>query len=151
MLSDTLEAFSARARARGLSLVGSVDPEVDPVWMAPDKISRVLHNLLENAIRHSPPGGEVQLRAEAHNGTVVVSVRDSGEGIAPEDLPRIFDRFYRGDAARTRGHARDGLEDGGAGLGLAIAKGLVEAHGGRIWAESTPGHGTTMRFALPKS
>ena len=151
LISDTLEGFTARAQARGIALRGSVASGVDPVWMASDKISRVLQNLIENALRHTPGGGEIQLRAEVLNGMALVSLKDTGEGIAPDDLPRIFDRFYRGDAARSRSHAREGFDGGGAGLGLAIAKGLIEAHGGRIWAESVPGHGTVMKFTLPKS
>jgi signal transduction histidine kinase len=118
--------------------------------MAPDKIGRVLRNLVENAIRHTPAGGSIELRAEARPGEVEVTIRDTGEGIAPADLPRVFDRFYRGDAARTRGQAGEGLFSGGAGLGLAIARGLVEAHGGRIWAKSAQGQGTTIGFALPR-
>lgn len=151
LISDTLEGFTARAQARAITLRGSVAPGVDPVWMASDKISRVLQNLIENALRHTPGGGEIQLRAEVLDGMALVSLKDTGGGIAPQDLPRIFDRFYRGDAARSRSRAPEGLDGGGAGLGLAIAKGLVEAHGGRIWAESVPGHGTVMRFTLPKS
>ena len=151
LISDTLEGFTALAQARGITLRGSVASGVDPVWMASDKISRVLQNLIENALRHTPAGGQIQLRAEVLNGMALVSLKDTGEGIAPDDLPRIFDRFYRGDAARSRSHPHDGLERGGAGLGLAIAKGLIEAHGGRIWAESVPGHGTVMKFTLPKS
>ena len=151
LISDTLEGFTALAQARGITLRGSVASGVDPVWMASDKISRVLQNLIENALRHTPGGGQIQLRAEVLNGMALVSLKDTGEGIAPDDLPRIFDRFYRGDAARSRSHPHDGLERGGAGLGLAIAKGLIEAHGGRIWAESVPGHGTVMKFTLPKS
>ena len=150
LISDTLEGFTVRAQAKGLALHGSVDPHVDPVWMAPDKISRVLQNLIENAIRHTAAGGEIHLRAEVCDGMILVSLKDTGEGITPEDLPRIFDRFYRGDAARTRNRSRESSE-GGAGLGLAIAKGLVEAHGGRLWAESAPGRGTIMQFTLPKS
>jgi signal transduction histidine kinase len=148
LISDTLEGFTARARARGIALRGMMAPGVDPVWMASDKIGRVLQNLIENALRHTPAGGEIQLRAEVLDGMVLVSLKDTGEGIAPEDLPRIFDRFYRGDAARSRSRSPEGLERGGAGLGLAIAKGLIEAHGGRIWAESVPGQGTVMRFTL---
>ena len=151
LISDTLEGFTALAQARGITLRGSVASGVDPVWMASDKISRVLQNLIENALRHTPAGGQIQLRAEVLDGMALVSLEDTGEGIAPDDLPRIFDRFYRGDAARSRSHARDGFDGGGAGLGLAIAKGLIEAHGGRIWAESVPGHGTVMNFTLPKS
>lgn len=150
LLSDTLEGFTARAQARQVTLTGAVAAGVDPVWMAPDKIGRVLRNLVENAIRHTPAGGQIELRAEPRPGAVEVTVRDTGEGIAAADLPRVFERFYRGDAARSRPQAGEGLLSGGAGLGLAIARGLVEAHGGRIWAESGPGQGTTMRFTLPR-
>jgi signal transduction histidine kinase len=111
----------------------------------------VLRNLLDNAIRHTPPGGEVQVRANPQAEVVLITVKDTGEGVAPEDLPRIFDRFYRGDAARSRTRSGPGSGSGGAGLGLAIAKGLVEAHQGRIWAESAPGRGTVLKIRLPKT
>lgn len=146
LISDTLAAFMARAAAKGITLKGSSAPEVDPVWMAPDKISRVLYNLLANAIRHTPPGGEITLEAHAKGNHVMVVVRDTGQGILPDDLPHIFDRFYRGQKSRSR----DGYESSEAGLGLAIVKGLVESHGGRIWAESEAGKGTVFRFTLPK-
>ncbi len=163
LISDTLEAFSARAQARQVHLTGSVAPGLDPVWMAPEKISRVLSNLVENAIRHTPAGGTIEVSAALEPGqpaeAVRVSVRDTGEGIPPDDLPRVFDRFYRGDAARTRapasgqpqprGRAPAGTS-GGAGLGLAIARAVVEAHGGRIWAESEAGRGTRLQFVLPR-
>ena len=153
LISDTLEGFSARALARQVQLTGSVDPRVDLVWMAPDKIGRVLRNLVENAIRHTPAGGQIEVRAKAEAGqstagaTVTVIVKDTGEGIPPADLPRVFDRFYRGDLARSRGL---GLLSSGAGLGLAIAKGLVEAHRGTIGIESKLGKGTCVEFTLPR-
>ena len=151
LISDTLEGFSARTQARRVTLSGAVDPAVDPVWMAPDKIGRVLRNLIENAIRHTASGGQILVRAApAPSAAVTVSVQDSGEGIRPADLPRVFDRFYRGDAARSRSEAGDGLLSGGAGLGLAIAKGLVEAHHGQISVASTVGQGTTVTFTLPR-
>jgi signal transduction histidine kinase len=150
LVSDTLEAFSARAQASQVRLTGWVDPRVDPVWMSADSISRVLGNLLDNALRHTPPGGTIELRAEAEDERVLIWVADSGAGIPARDLPRIFERFYRGDAARTRGQAGDGPARS-AGLGLAIARGLVEAHAGQIWAESQPGRGATLKFTLPKS
>jgi signal transduction histidine kinase len=96
---------------------------------------------VQNAIRHTPTDGSVTLRAEPAEDGVLVEVRDTGEGIGADDLPRVFDRFYRGDPARTR--------EAGAGLGLAIARGIVEAHGGRIWVESAPGQGTRFAFTLP--
>jgi len=163
LISDTLEGFGVRATARQVTLSGAVDPQVDPVWMAPDKIGRVLRNLMENAIRHTPSGGHIEVRATPAPATaagagagvpaganVSVMVQDTGEGIRPEDLPRVFDRFFRGDAARSRGEAQDGLLSSGAGLGLAIAKGLVEVHGGQISIASQLGKGTTVTFTLPR-
>lgn len=144
LISDTLGSFAARAQSKRVEVAGSVSPEVGLVWMAPDKINRVLNNLLENAIRHTPEGGQVSIEVQNDSEAVVVSVADNGEGIAKEDLPRVFDRFYRIEKSRSR----DRYEKGGAGLGLAIAKGLVEAHGGEIWAESEVGSGTRMRFSL---
>jgi signal transduction histidine kinase len=152
LISDALERFTLRARERGVQLAGRIGPGIDPVCIAPEKISRVLQNLLENAIRHTPPGGTVDLAARSETGQVVVAVRDSGEGIAPQDLPRVFEPFYRGERSRSRdGYGAEGERyASSAGLGLAIARGLVEAHGGRIWAESTPGRGTAMTFSLPR-
>ncbi len=145
LISDTIGGVSARAVAKGVSVTGSVDPAVDPVWLAPKAIGRVLHNLLDNALRHTQEGGQIHLHAKREDGSVEVAVRDSGEGIPPEDLSRIFERFYRGEKSRTR----NDFTRGGAGLGLAIAKGLVEAHGGQIWAENPPGGGAVLIFRLP--
>jgi two-component system OmpR family sensor kinase/two-component system sensor histidine kinase BaeS len=151
LISDTLEGSAARAQAQGVRLVGSVGPGLEAVWLAPDKIGRVLHNLVDNALRHTPAGGQIEVQAQAEGAWARVSVRDTGEGIPAEELPRVFDRFYRGDAARSRAVAAPGAgrPSGGAGLGLAIARGLVEAHGGDITAESDPGAGTTLTFRLP--
>jgi signal transduction histidine kinase len=102
----------------------------------------VLRNLLDNAITHTPAGGTIRIAARANAGEVEMSVMDTGAGIDPQHLPHIFDRFYRADGSRAR-------STGGAGLGLAIVKQLVELHGGRVWAESTPGHGATFHFTLP--
>lgn len=144
LISDTLESLQAQARRKGLSLSGEVDAELAPVLMDPSRVQRVLYNLVQNALRHTPSDGTVVLEARDAGTEVQVSVVDSGEGISAADLPRIFDRFYRGDPARSR-------EQGAAGLGLAIARGLVEAHGGRIWAESAPGLGSRFSFTLPKA
>jgi two-component system sensor histidine kinase BaeS len=103
----------------------------------------VLFNLVDNAVRFTPPGGSVEIAARPDGERVVVSVVDSGVGIAPEHLPRLFERFYRADPARSR---EDG---GGTGIGLAIARSIVEGHGGRITAQSEPGHGATFTFDLP--
>ncbi len=146
LISDTLESFAVQAAAQGVSLDGSVTAQVDPVWAAPDKLSRILGNLLVNALRYTSEGGSIQLHAELVNDRVQVEVRDSGMGIQPEELPYIFDPFYRVEKSRPR----NGDKSGGVGLGLAIVKGLVEAHDGKIWVESDPGQGTLFTFTLPK-
>jgi two-component system, OmpR family, sensor histidine kinase ResE len=120
-----------------------VDSDLPPVMMDAARIQRVLYNLVQNAIRHTPPDGTIVLEAQEDAGAVRVDVVDSGEGVPASDLPRIFERFYRGEKSRARGQ-------GGAGLGLAIAKGLIEAHGGRIWAQNLPGRGARFSFVLPK-
>jgi signal transduction histidine kinase len=102
----------------------------------------VFLNLHDNALKYTPEGGAVEVRAEPHDGTVVATVRDTGEGIPAEHLPRVFDRFYRVDKARSR-------EQGGTGLGLSIARSIVTAHGGRIELDSTLGQGTTCTVSLP--
>ena len=144
LISDTLESMQAQAERQGLSLAGVVDAELTPVLMDPVRVQRVLYNLVQNALRHTPADGTVLLEARDAGAEVQVSVVDSGEGIAEGELPRIFERFYRGDPARSRGQS-------GAGLGLAIARGIVEAHGGSIWVESAPGRGSRFTFTLPKA
>ncbi|MDX1414418.1 MAG: sensor histidine kinase [Candidatus Promineifilaceae bacterium] len=104
---------------------------------------QVLSNLIANALRHTPPGGEIHLSAAIAAGQLVIQVQDTGAGIAPEDLPHVFDRFYRGDRARST--------NGESGLGLAITRSIVEAHNGRVSAASTPGHGATFTITLPLS
>jgi PAS domain S-box-containing protein len=103
------------------------------------RVVQVLENLVSNAVKHTPPGGEIEIHAESMNGEVRIVVRDTGSGIPAEHLPHLFDRFWQARDARR----------GGAGLGLAIAKGIVEAHGGRIWVESSLGAGSTFGFSLP--
>jgi signal transduction histidine kinase len=143
LISDTIEAFSALAARQGVALEGSATPDVDPVAMDIEKIGRVLNNLLDNALRHTPAGGAVQVGASVTPEGVQVEVCDTGEGISAEDLPHVFERFYRGEKSRSRA-------TGGAGLGLAIASGIVEAHGGQIEIESTVGQGTRVWFTLPR-
>jgi signal transduction histidine kinase len=140
-----------RARARlapqyaekGVALIAEASADLPLVNVDADRILQVFVNLLGNALRATPSGGRVVLRAQAADGAVTVEVRDSGVGIAPEHLPHLFERFYRVDKARSR-------TLGGHGIGLTISKALVEAHGGRIWAASDgPGSGATFRFTLP--
>ena len=144
LLSDTLESLQPRAQDKGLRLAGQVDSDLPPVVMDAARIQRVLDNLVQNAIRHTPPRGVIVLEAQEVDDAVRVDVMDSGEGVPPTDLPFIFERFYRGEKSRAR-------DQGGAGLGLAIAKGMVEAHGGKIWAQNVPGRGARFSFVLPKA
>jgi signal transduction histidine kinase len=145
LISDSIGTFRARAEAKGVRLDGRVEDDVDPVRIAPREIGRVLDNLLENALRHTPQGGEIGVHAERMGEAVVVAVSDSGEGVNLEDQAHVFEPFFRGDSSRARG-----MGEGGAGLGLAIARGLIEAHGGRIWLESDPGRRTTLQFVIPQ-
>jgi signal transduction histidine kinase len=139
LVQACVRGLEPQARAKGVSLEARLDG--DPVaYCAPDKVERVVLNLLTNALRHTPSDGSVAVFVEADEEEVRVSVADTGEGIPPDSLQRAFERFWRADRARARG---------GAGLGLAIARGLVEAQGGRIWAESRPGGGAIVRFTLP--
>ena len=142
LVSDTIESFSGLAARDGIALEGSVGPGVDPVTVDARLIGRALSNLVGNALRHTPPGGRVEILARESDAGVCVEVRDTGEGIGAEDLPHVFERFYRGEKSRSRA-------TGGAGLGLAIARSIVEAHGGTVGVDSTPGEGTRFYFTLP--
>jgi signal transduction histidine kinase len=146
LVSDTLESFAARADSQGISLNGVVDPAIDLVCAAPEKLSRILDNLISNALRYTPQNGTISITAKSKGGSVLVEVADSGSGIDLEDLPHIFDPFYRGEKSRSR----DKKTEESVGLGLSIVKGLVEAHGGEIWVNSDPGQGTTFSFSIPK-
>jgi signal transduction histidine kinase len=143
LISDTLESFSALAEKRVVKLNGSVAEGIDPVYMDVQQIGRVLNNLVSNGIRFTPPGGSVEVGARRTPAGVEVDITDTGEGIPTDDLPYIFERFYRGEKSRNRA-------TGGAGLGLAIARGIVEAHGGQLAVQSTPGQ-TRFRFLIPYS
>lgn len=142
LVSDTLESFSELAYRESVTLEGNVESDVDPVYMDTQAIGRVLNNLISNALRHTSAGGEIKVHAWRNALGLEVSVRDSGEGIHAEDIPHIFERFYRGEKSRNRG-------TGGAGLGLAIARGIVRAHGGDIRVESQAGKGTQFTFHIP--
>ncbi|MDH5332778.1 MAG: HAMP domain-containing histidine kinase, partial [Thermoleophilia bacterium] len=141
LVETCLRGVEADARRRGIALSADAAGDVR-ARCAPDKVERVLLNLLTNALRHTPSDGTVAVVVAPLAGEVQVTVEDTGEGIGAEAEQRMFDRFWRGDRARS---AR------GAGLGLAIARGLVEAHGGRIWAENRPGGGARVSFTLPAS
>lgn len=145
LIDDALAGHSPQARAAGVALQAQVAPETGCVLAAPLQITRVLDNLLANALRHTPVGGLITVHATplSEGSLVAIEVTDTGEGIAPGDLPHIFERFYRGEKSRSRA-------SGGAGLGLAIARSIVETHGGTIGVSSAPGQGTTVRFTLPR-
>ena len=141
LVETCVRGLGAEARSRNVSVEARVANGV-AAHCAPEQVERVLYNLLTNAVRHTPPDGSVAVLAEADPREVRIVVEDTGDGLTPEAAARMFERFWRGDGARAPG-------DGGAGLGLAIARGLVEAHGGRIWAERRPEGGTRVSFTLP--
>ncbi len=139
LVDGCLRGVAAEARARHVGLESRIDSSV-VVRCAPEKVERVLQNLLANALRHTPSDGSVAVFVHSEPDAVRVTVEDTGDGLDEESHQRMFERFWRGDPARS---AR------GSGLGLAIARGLVEAHGGRIWAEDRPGGGARVSFTLP--
>ncbi len=147
LLSAVLGSMAARAASQNIQFQVEIkDKSIDPVLIAPEKIQRVLHNLLDNAFQHTITGGRIRISARRSGEHVLVEVFNTDSVIPEADLPHIFDQFYRGDKARrdAEGHHRH------AGLGLAIAQRFIEAHGGRIWAESRAGQGTTICFSLPR-
>jgi signal transduction histidine kinase len=141
LIETCVRGLGAEAESRNVRVEARVADGIS-AQCAPEQIERVLYNLLTNAVRHTPADGSVAVVAREDPQEVRIVVEDSGDGLTPEAAARMFERFWRGDGARTSG-------DGGAGLGLAIARGLVEAHGGRIWAESRPEGGTRVSFTLP--
>lgn len=142
VLGSIHERLQLRAEKRGVRLANHSGPELTIIGDG-DRLAQVFTNLIDNAIKHTDQGGEVRLRWEADPAWVTVHVEDSGSGIPPEELPRIFERFYRLDKARAGSGPR------GAGLGLAISKEIVEAHGGELTAKSVPGRGSRFSVRLP--
>ena len=142
LLERLVTRYTPQAKQRQVEL--RAEPASNDVLVEADegRLMQVLDNLVNNALRHTKGGGHIVLGAQMGSGLVLLRVADNGEGIAPDDLPRVFERFYRGDRART-------AEQGSSGLGLAIAKALVEAHGGTIWVESELGKGATFFVQLP--
>jgi signal transduction histidine kinase len=142
LLERTAIAHAVKAQEKGIDLRVDAAEKLPSVWVDPERIAQVFGNLVSNALRHTPTGGVITLSAQPAAGVVRLHVRDSGEGIAADDLPHIFNRFYRGNMARTQVESE-------SGLGLAIVKSLVEAHGGGVGVESTPGIGSIFTVTLP--
>lgn len=142
LISDILESFSLRAEKQSVTLRGEPSRTADVAEFDARYVERALANLVENALRYTPRGGEIVLRTDSVPEGLCVRVSDTGPGIAEADIPRVFDRFYRGEASRSR-------STGGSGLGLAIVKGVAEAHGGSVGVETARGSGTTFSFVLP--
>ncbi len=147
LLDDVLTSFSGPAAAAGLELRLELPASTSELELLgdPDRLGQVLNNLVANALRYTAAGGHITLCAAPVATGIRLTVADSGAGIAPEDLPHIFDRFWKGDRTRAR------REGAGSGLGLAIARQLIQAHGGQIQAESRPGLGTTFIIDLPRT
>ena len=145
VVRSTVEQHRASAENQGVRLAMHMAEDLAPVCADPDRTAQVLRNLLVNALQHTPSGGSIDVTVSAGGGQAIVTVRDTGEGIAAENLPHIFDRFWRAEKARPR----DERWAGGSGLGLSIAQSLVKAQGGTIWAESQLGQGAVFRFTLP--
>ena len=141
-IATLVREAAPRAARQQVALEPRVPPNLPPVRADRGRLAQVLRNVVDNAIVHTSAGGRIVIDAAAKDSIATILVRDTGPGIAPEHLPRVFDRFYRADASRSR-------ETGGAGLGLAIVRQLVEAHGGRVAAESAPGRGTTIAIEWP--
>jgi signal transduction histidine kinase len=141
LINETITSMSAEAEAKSVILDTRIAAGLGPARANPAKLQRVLCNLLQNAIHHTPSDGSVLVSAQAANGTVQIAVSDTGDGIAAEDAPRVFEPFYRAGSDASRANA-------GSGLGLAIARAIVEAHGGRIWLAEAP-RGTRVQFTLP--
>lgn len=143
LLERVAASFKLSAKQKGITLTVEADSSLPDIQADESRLDRVLSNLVSNAIRHTPSRGSVSLHAIRNTQHVVITVEDTGEGIPPADLPHIFDRFYRADKSRT------GEDGASSGLGLAIAKALVEAHNGRIKATSVVGNGTRFEIELP--
>jgi signal transduction histidine kinase len=141
LLERMLHSYQSLADKQAIALNLDVEAGLPEIHADPDRLAQVLGNLISNSLRYTPSRGEIILGGRQHGNSLILTVTDNGQGISPEALPHVFDRFYRADSARTRADE--------SGLGLAIARSIVEAHGGTISAESAPGVGTTMKIALP--
>ena len=144
VIAEVSTSLESQAHEKGITLTLNHIETLPPLDADEERITQVLFNLLTNAMRYTPTGGTITISAEVRDRAVVISVRDTGVGIASEELPHVFDRFYRANHSRT-------FSTDGSGLGLTISKQIVEAHGGQIWAQSSLGVGSTFAFSLPLS
>jgi two-component system phosphate regulon sensor histidine kinase PhoR len=140
LVTQAVERMSHQAERAGLNLVVDLESDLPEVSMDTDRMQQVMSNLLHNAIKFTLPGGRIIVSAQKVENAVRVSIQDTGVGIPDEDVPRIFERFYKADRARS---------GGGTGLGLSIARHIVEGHGGKIGLESRLGEGSTFFFTIP--
>jgi signal transduction histidine kinase len=143
LLQEVAAPYQYQTQRKSITLDLDIDSPLPAIEVDPGRMTQVLTNILDNALRHTPEGGRISLAANQVQDRIEISIQDSGPGITAQDANRIFDRFYRTDPSRQR-------EDGGSGLGLAIAKSIVQAHGGQIRAESEAGRGLKITIALPK-
>jgi len=143
LVTQVMSEIDVARPDRGVAVSSDIPDDLPPAMVDRERVHQVLFNLIDNAVRYTPPGGAVTVTAHRLNGSVEVEVHDNGVGIPAEHLPRLFERFYRVDTSRSR------ADDGGTGIGLAIARSVVEAHGGHIHADSAPGEGSTFTFELP--
>jgi signal transduction histidine kinase len=141
LLRETLISFESQATTQQVTLRSEIAVNLPPIEIDPDRMQQTIGILISNALRYTPPQGSITVAARSDRARVTIEVTDTGSGIAPEDLPKVFERFYRADKSRSR-------ESGGSGLGLAIARSIVEAHGGSIAARSEAGQGTTISIVL---
>jgi signal transduction histidine kinase len=142
LISSALASFETQAHAQQIDLTANVDTHLPLIAIDPDRIQQALAILIANALRHTPTNGSIKVSSHPESNQMIIEVADTGSGIAPDDLPHVFERFYRADKSRSRA-------GGGSGLGLAIAKSIIEAHNGTIEARSELGKGTSMRIQLP--
>lgn len=142
IVEKAVHAANHKANGSGIHLHAEIEKSLPLLDIDAERIGQVLRNLLNNAFAYTPHQGEIAVNAQHHNGSVEVTVFNTGQGIANDDLPYLFERFYRADKSRTR-------STGGSGLGLAIVKQLIEAHDGKVWVESSPGQWAKFRFVLP--
>jgi signal transduction histidine kinase len=141
-LQQMMDSWAAKAQAQQVQLLSEITGPLPPVYADEGRLTQVFNNLLSNTLRYTPAGQTLTLGGRANNGELWLWVADNGPGLSPEDLPYVFERFYRADPSRSR-------DTGGSGLGLAIAKQWIALHGGRMWVESEPERGATFYMALP--